>query len=356
MRRGLKWMVVGALAMVNGACLLHGLPYVPGLDSAAGAGVKKMIDNEPERQAQAQKCDELKAVQPPLAEERSFGGALAMRLAARGNGLWFNLDKKVTTEALRDPNRAPYPSTGVNALTEYVNRVGKNLAAQSTRPTLAWTFGVIDSDAVNAFSAPGGYVFVTRGLLAKVENEAQLAGVLAHEITHITEGHAVRVYQATKSTRCRAAVISSAVDDATSGVRSLASNYVRMISAGAVAIDLDSPENLELLNDLVQGTLDGIVARGFDATDEYGADQGALALVAQAGYRPRELISFLGKLPKAETAFPHHPATADRQARLTTQLEDLGKASSFSPVTNLDTYPTVPNAAELAIVHQRADR
>ncbi|HEX4869711.1 MAG TPA: M48 family metalloprotease, partial [Moraxellaceae bacterium] len=81
------------------------------------------------------------------------------------------------------------------ALQKYVNRVGRYVAAQSERPDLNWTFGVIESPSVNAFAAPGGYVFVTRGLYALLTSEAELAGVLAHEIGHVNARHHVRLMQ-----------------------------------------------------------------------------------------------------------------------------------------------------------------
>lgn len=80
-------------------------------------------------------------------------------------------------------------------LQQYVNKVGRYVAAQSGRPGLNWTFGVIESPSVNAFAAPGGYVFVTRGLYALLGSEAELAGVLAHEIAHVNARHHVRLMQ-----------------------------------------------------------------------------------------------------------------------------------------------------------------
>lgn len=77
----------------------------------------------------------------------------------------------------------------------YVNKVGRYVAAQGTRPDLNWTFGVIESPSVNAFAAPGGYVYITRGLYALLQNEAELAGVLAHEIGHVNARHHVRLMQ-----------------------------------------------------------------------------------------------------------------------------------------------------------------
>ena len=80
------------------------------------------------------------------------------------------------------------------ALQEYVNQVGQKLAAICDRPDLHYRFKLVNSPIVNAFALPGGYVYVTRGLLAYINNEAELAGVIGHEIGHITSRHAVRQY------------------------------------------------------------------------------------------------------------------------------------------------------------------
>jgi predicted Zn-dependent protease len=80
------------------------------------------------------------------------------------------------------------------ALQDYVNEVGQDLARASHRPNLPWSFTVIDSPAVNAFALPGGYVYVTRGLLAYLDDESELAGVLGHEIGHVTARHAAQAY------------------------------------------------------------------------------------------------------------------------------------------------------------------
>src|SRR4029077_12899491 len=75
------------------------------------------------------------------------------------------------------------------ALQSYIQTLGKKLAATSERPNLPWTFRVVDDPAVNAFAIPGGFVYVTRGLLAHMANEAELATVVGHEIGHVTARH-----------------------------------------------------------------------------------------------------------------------------------------------------------------------
>ncbi len=80
------------------------------------------------------------------------------------------------------------------ALQRYVSEIGQELARTSHRPNLPWTFTIIDSPAINAFALPGGYVYVTRGILAYLDDEAELAGVLGHEIGHVTARHAAQAY------------------------------------------------------------------------------------------------------------------------------------------------------------------
>ena len=80
------------------------------------------------------------------------------------------------------------------ALQRYVSEIGQELARASHRPNLPWTFTIVDSPAINAFALPGGYIYVTRGILAYLDDEAELAGVLGHEIGHVTARHAAQAY------------------------------------------------------------------------------------------------------------------------------------------------------------------
>ena len=80
------------------------------------------------------------------------------------------------------------------ALHRYVNDIGQKLARVSHRPNLPWTFTIVDSPAINAFALPGGYIYLTRGILAYLDDESELAGVLGHEIGHVTARHAAQAY------------------------------------------------------------------------------------------------------------------------------------------------------------------
>jgi predicted Zn-dependent protease len=75
-----------------------------------------------------------------------------------------------------------------------VNRIGQRLAQASSRPNLPWTFTVVDEQAVNAFALPGGFIDLTRGILPFLRNEAELAGVLGHEVGHVDGRHSVEAY------------------------------------------------------------------------------------------------------------------------------------------------------------------
>ena len=81
-----------------------------------------------------------------------------------------------------------------SALQAYVSEIGQDLARASHRPNLPWTFTIVDSPAINAFALPGGYVYLTRGILAYLDDESELAGVLGHEIGHVTARHAAQAY------------------------------------------------------------------------------------------------------------------------------------------------------------------
>jgi len=149
-------------------------------------------------------------------------------------------------------------------LQSYINRVGRWVASQTERPDLPWHFGVIDSPAINAFAAPGGYVLITRGLYEILDSEAQLAGVLGHEIGHIVRRHHITVMQ--KSA---------------------------LVSAGS---QLAQTKDRGALVSNVIGTGAEVFSRGLDKSAEFEADQIGVVLAARAGYNPYGLIEVLHKL------------------------------------------------------------
>jgi predicted Zn-dependent protease len=150
-------------------------------------------------------------------------------------------------------------------LQRYVNDVGFWVASQSKRKDLPWRFGVIDSPNINAFAAPGGYIVITFGLFSLLENEAQLAGVLGHEISHVVKRHHLEALQKTLNSGVWAKI----------GVRALA--------------DKDSHEALDkVVNAGVQ-----LYASGLDRELEYESDKRGVVLAARAGYDPYALLDVL---------------------------------------------------------------
>jgi hypothetical protein len=331
---------LGALTLACAGMQLPVLPQSPEqIAQLGGTALKSGVNFS--------KCSELRE-KVSVQEESALGGAVALKWVSGGGGLL--LEKPATEDGLPSGRKAD--------LQTYVNTVGRNLAAQSARPTLRWTFGVLsDAKAFNATSAPGGYVFVTRGLLAAVENEAQLAGVLAHEIAHITEHHALKQYDEVKVSQCRTAASFEGLNEGVSQMGGkltpdMVDVFVRAME-GSGALDLDS--NSGLLGLLTNQMVEKLVSEGFAEKHEHAADAEAVRLLVSAGYDPTEYIRFLGKLPKGENNFAHHPSTAERQRALRDQLKSAASAPDEFPDFPADSAglkkPELPPA--VAVVKER---
>ncbi len=180
-------------------------------------------------------------------------------------------------------------------INKYVNLVGRGIAIYSGRPEIKYYFGVLDTDDVNAFATPGGYIFITRGLLKKVENEAQLAGVLGHEIAHVVKKHVVNELNIKGEEGSAASGISSMIGGATGTFR--------------VALDkaLDEAENI-------------LLKRGYKIKDEIEADRVGILLAGVAGYDPMGLQAFLKKARSFEiedkTHKGEHPVYETRMKKI----------------------------------------
>ncbi len=178
------------------------------------------------------------------------------------------------------------------ALQRYVNALGRWVAQHSERPELAWQFGVLDSDNLNAFATPGGFVFVTRGLLAKLRSEAELAGVLAHEIGHVVKKHHLNA------------------------IRKGAGMQAGMNVVGDYLAQRG--RNPEVTSRLVSGMKE-VMLRGLDKDDEFEADRMGVVIAARSGYDPYGLPAVLQTLSAMNPQdsglallFATHPAPADR--------------------------------------------
>lgn len=186
-------------------------------------------------------------------------------------------------------------------LQRYVNMVGLTIARYSDRPELPWVFIVADHDDVTAWACPGGSVFVTAGLIRQMEDEAQLAGVLAHEIAHVTQRHMVSMIQ-------RA--------DFFGGLTDLA----------AVTID----DNIARYSAAVDLGMETLFEKGFDRSMEFEADAIGVELAATAGYDPTGLSRFLQTMasPRTRTGggwlTSTHPPLRDRLNRIDAHLQATG--------------------------------
>jgi predicted Zn-dependent protease len=270
------------------------------------------------RQAKQERAECQKLAEPPSVEEEyALGGAVALNWVQRGGGL--------------------VPLQPDEKFVRYINVVGKNLGAQSQRPTLRWTFGVLQStESFNAISAPGGYVFVTRGLLQGVENEAQLAGVLAHEIAHITGKHVLARYSQLKVTECERAVNSR---ENSKWVNKLNLDIKPQFSSELDGVlgqwngVLDLNHHVELLVNFADTAVKDLSEHGLDKEQEYAADEEAVRLLVSAGYDPREYLEFLAKIPDGRNSFAKHPKKVDRVKRLVALLEKSPPPSEEFPET-----------------------
>jgi predicted Zn-dependent protease len=198
----------------------------------------------------------------------------------------------------------------------YVNRVGRWLSLHSERPDLNWQFGVIDSNNINAFATPGGYVLVTKGLLARLRNEAELAGVLAHETAHVVKKHHLAAMRKGKGIEAGANVLSEYL--AQQGGRNAA------------------------VKEKLVGGMKEVMLRGLDKDEEFEADRMGVVIAARSGYDPYGLVAVLQMLqslnPKdSELAlmFATHPDPGSR-------LDALDRAMG----TRLEVFAKQPQVAE----------
>jgi Zn-dependent protease with chaperone function len=185
---------------------------------------------------------------------------------------------------------------------KYVTLVGAVLAQASERPNLPWKFIVLDTDGVNALAAPGGYVHITRGALSLMKNEAELAGVLGHEIIHVTEKHTIRAIQKGKA-----------------------------IQMGTSETLSNSPA---LFNKFVDKATEGVMA-GFGRGEELEADDKGVLLANKVGYAPSGLSTFLTTIKERNSQssekqglFASHPEMDERLKKLEKKIADAKLAAT----------------------------
>ena len=207
---------------------------------------------------------------------------------------------------------------GDRALARYVDSVGQFLAAASHAPGIGYTFTVLDSPVINAFALPGGYVYVTRGLLALADNEAEVAGVLAHEIAHITARHGSKRQSKGTLAGLGLTVLGAVTDNP---------GLVDLGRVGAHA-----------------------VLSAYSRKEEHEADEIGVRYLSRAGFDPRAMSSFLAKLERQSEFeasihgrtsrrvldfFATHPRTRERVERAVSAARRKAVAN---PIIGRDVY------------------
>lgn len=227
-------------------------------------------------------------------EEKALGGAIAVQVFSRFGGS-YNDEK----------------------LLRYVNLVGNSVAGFSDRPNIPYHFAILNNSQPNAFAAPGGYVFITTGLLRKIKNEAELAGVLGHEIAHITQKHTLKTLQRSRSLQ---------------GISDLTLTLMN--------------ENPGVFKKIINDMSNILFEHGLDQKLEYEADKIGTEYAYQAGYNPAGLKDFLKTLrgirgKERSIFFKTHPSPSRRINRLLTKVltnyRGIGKYSILSARFRIET-------------------
>ncbi len=217
----------------------------------------------------------------------------------------------------------------------YVNAVGNRIAHLTARSDLNWQYQVVNSDVVNAFALPGGFIYVNRGVLERASNMSELAGVLGHETEHVVRRHSVKQMEQAQGANVGVGILCALTGVCQSGLAQAAIN--------------------------VGGTR--IIAK-ISRTDEVQADEGGFNNVMRAGISPRGMLTFFQKLLAEEQAsggggstaawFADHPGTTDRIADIqrmlnqvpasqlnSLQVNDAGFASMKARLARLGPAPRV---------------
>lgn len=213
-------------------------------------------------------------------EETVFGQAIAVQVVSRFGGL------------VNDPS-----------LDRYVNLVGRTVANTSDRPGIPYHFAVLNHDSLNAFAAPAGYIFVTRGLLNAAKNEAELAAILGHEIAHVSTKHILKVIQRSKQ--------------------------IAGVTEEGLGLFMKDPSKFK---GVVDEAMKKLLDEGLDRDKELEADRLGVVFAARAGYDPtayKELLTRLRAIKGDDLAFfKSHPNFSARIEAVQETVEQGGLKSN----------------------------
>ena len=200
-----------------------------------------------------------------------------------------------------------FPLLNNDKMTAYVNNVGKSVALFAGRADIEFYFAVLDSDTVNAYAAPGGYVFITLGALKMMKNESELAGVLAHEIGHINNRHIMKELPPPRESGGFVDFIASL-----------------LVAQGTVVSSA--------LNEAVNKATELLFSRGYKISDEYEADRSAAFYTDETGYNSRGLVDFLSRIKSfkegntSSVVYNTHPPFSERISK----LDEVIKSNRFN--------------------------
>ena len=252
-----------------------------------------------------------------LTSLRAGAVALAVGSAAAAGGCAPAMTTQQEVQAGGDYARqinAQLPLVRDSYTNQYVNQLGRQIAAQADQRGIPYTFYVVNSDVVNAFSIPGGYIYVNRGIIERADNVAQLAGVLAHEIGHVAERHGIQQAQRQQNANTALSVL-----------------YGVLMRR--------NPSTVERAGIQVGG---GAVFAGYSRTAEREADHDAVLFMIKSGYNPRGLPQFFGKMvaeqqrqpSKVEQWFATHPGEQERVQNTTAEINATPGANNARLVTD----------------------
>lgn len=227
----------------------------------------------------------------------------------------------------------------LEGLTAYVSAVGGVLAASALEthrdgdrpaPIAGWHFVIVESDTINAFAAPGGWVFVTTAAVEAATSEDELAAVIAHEIAHVARGHALG---SIKKGRW-AGVAKTALD---------------------TSVELDEKalgDLTKVFEGAMDDMIDGILVKGYSKDTEFEADKVGIAIMAHAGYDPQAFVRYLKTLDARQSTgsggfSATHPKASDRIKKVEAQAKTLG--SKKIPAIRVERFKAALSASAVAV-------
>jgi len=240
---------------------------------------------DPQAWRQRPNSEAAEIINDDITEEVRFGREVAARIIGR-YGLYAN-----------------------TAMTRYVTLVGQSLARNANRPELTFRFAVLNTAEINGYACPGGYIFVTRGAIEKMQDESELAGVIAHEMIHVNERHVVNELNIKATEASPAAGLARLIGGSTDAARAAFSQSV-------------------------DKAVDTLFRTGYKREDESSADRGAVSLPAVAGYDPAGLVRYFERIgavkgsKTTEVLDKTHPAYDARIALLKETMARDGIDSS----------------------------